>query len=81
MKSKRTLSLALALLLLGGSLVSCATGADDPVDTDSQTTAAEEDENAIKDNLPADLNYGGDTITSSASTWRASHRVRSPFPS
>jgi hypothetical protein len=63
MKSKRTLSLALALLLLGGSLVSCASGTDDPIDTGSQTTAAEEDENAIKDNLPADLNYGGDTIT------------------
>ncbi len=63
MKSKRTLSLLLALLLLGSSLVSCATGADDPIDTDSQTTAAEEEEDAIKDNLPADLNYGGDTIT------------------
>ena len=63
LKSKRTLSLALALLLLGGSLVSCASGTDDPIDTGSQTTAAEEDENIIKDNLPAGLNYGGDTIT------------------
>jgi hypothetical protein len=62
MKSKRTLSLALALLLLGGSLVSCATEADDPIDTDSQTTAVEEDENTLKDNLPDNLNYGGEEI-------------------
>ncbi len=62
MKSKRTLSLALALLLLGGSLVSCASGADAPVDTDSQTTAAEEDEDVIKDNLPDNLNYDGAEI-------------------
>ena len=65
MNFKRTLSALLAGLLLAGSLTACATGDDTPADTKPwvQTTApAEEVETELRDNLPDDLDYGGDEI-------------------
>ena len=65
MKCKRALSLLLALLMAGASLVSCANDGDDAAaDSNNQATETHsEEETEIQDNLPDDLNYGGDTIT------------------
>ena len=65
MKLKRTLALLLAFLMTTATLASCANDGDDATaDTGSQTTEAlAEGETQIKDNLPDNLNYGGDTIT------------------
>ena len=66
MNKTRSLSCALALLMLAGSLIACSTGeiSDETGDTNSQTQAAvSEGETVIRDNLPSDLNYGGDEIT------------------
>jgi hypothetical protein len=62
MKTKRFIALALSLLMAGGTLVSCSTGdnSDDPKDTIG--TGQETDEEMLKDNLPDNLNYGGETI-------------------
>ena len=65
MNFKRTLSAILAGFLLAGSLSACATGDDTPEDTKStaQTTApVEEGETELSDNLPDDLNFGGEEI-------------------
>ena len=65
MQFTRSISASLALLLLAGSLAACSTPDDSP-DTPTATTSAlieTEDETAIRDNLPDDLNYNGDTIT------------------
>ncbi len=65
-KKTRVLSALLAALLLAGSLTACGTATDDPADTNQigQTTAAlNESETEIRDNLPDDLNYGGDEVT------------------
>ena len=64
MKRNRTLSLLLAMLMLLGSLVSCADETDTTNDPEQDdTTAAVEEDTSIRDNLPGNLNYGGDTIT------------------
>ena len=64
MKRNRTLSLLLATLMLLGSLVSCADETDTTNDPEQDdTTAAVEEDTSIRDNLPGNLNYGGDTIT------------------
>lgn len=64
MKCKRALSLLLALLMAGASLVSCANDGDDAADSNDRATESQtEAETQIQDNLPDDLNYGGDTIT------------------
>ena len=63
MNIKRILSAILAGLLLTGSLSACATGDDTPEGTkpSTQTTApAEEEETELRDNLPDDLDFGGD---------------------
>ena len=65
MNTKRIVSAILAGLLLVGSLTACATGVDTPDDTKpaNQTTApVEEGETELHDNLPDDLDYGGDDI-------------------
>ena len=65
MNVKRTLSAILAALLLAGSLTACATGNAPPADTkpSTQTTSpAEEGETELRDNLPDDLNFGGEEI-------------------
>ena len=61
MKSKRTLSLLLSLLLLAGSFTACATS-EEPADTKPLSTVAPEEDTALKDNLPDNLNYGGEEI-------------------
>ena len=64
MKLKRILSLLLAGLMLTGSLAACATDTDGPADTDPAVTAdISEDDTAIRDNVPDDLNYDGETVT------------------
>ncbi len=67
MNFKRTLSAILAGLLLAGSLTACATSDDTPAsDTKpaAQTTApVEEGETELSDNLPKDLDFGGEEIT------------------
>ncbi len=64
MKKNRLLSALLALLMLAGSLTACATG-DTPSDTqpDQTSSSAEEVDTALRDELPSDLDYGGDEIT------------------
>ena len=65
MNTKRILSAILAGLLLAGSLTACATGNAPPADTkpSTQTTSpAEEGETELRDNLPDDLNFGGEEI-------------------
>ena len=64
MKFKKTVSLMLALLTAAGSLTACADTADDPLQTDGETTAAvSEGETALKDNLPDNLDFEDTTIT------------------
>lgn len=63
-KKIRFLSALLASLMLAGSLASCATETE-PADTQAptQTTApADEEETELRDNLPDDLDFGGDEI-------------------
>ena len=63
-KLKKTLSLILSLLMVGGSLAACATAPEDPAQTAGVTTeAVSEGESTIKDNLPDDLDLQGTTIT------------------
>ena len=62
MPSKRILSALLASLLLLGSLASCATG-NDAEDTRADTTVGGETTPPPLDNLPSNLNYGGEEIT------------------
>ena len=65
MNFKRPLSAILAGLLLAASLSACATNDDTPDETKPtvQTTApVEEGETELRDNLPDDLDYGGDEI-------------------
>ena len=65
MKKNRLLSAILASLLLSSSLASCANNTD-PADTQAAaqtTTAISEDETELHDNIPEDLNYGGEDIT------------------
>ena len=60
------LAASLLVSLLAGSLTACSTATDDPADTapSNQTTSSiGEDETELRDNLPANLNYGGDEIT------------------
>ena len=63
-KNPRFLSALLAALMLVGPLTACGTPSEDPADTEKekQTNAVEED-TALRDNLPNDLNYGGDEVT------------------
>lgn len=63
MKFKRILCALLASLMLAGVLASCATGKEDDVEESKETAAATEEDTAIRDNLPGNLNYGGDTVT------------------
>ena len=64
MKAKRILSALLASLLLLGTLTACATASDDPAETadGTQATAAAEEDTALRDNLPDDLDYEGDEV-------------------
>ena len=64
MQFTRFISAALALLLLTGSLAACGTpdGADAPLAETTAAPAETEDETAIRDNLPAGLDYGGEEI-------------------
>ena len=63
-KNTRFLSALLAALMLVGPLTACGTPSETPADTEKekQTNAVEED-TALRDNLPNDLNYGGDEVT------------------
>ena len=64
MKAKRILCALLASLMLAGSLTACATSGDDTQETQAaQTTAAAEEETGITDDLPSDLNFGGQEIS------------------
>ena len=62
-KTTRFLSGFLALLMLTGSLAACATTDDDPSGESRAPESVTEGETEIRDNLPGDLNYGGETIT------------------
>ena len=64
MKKTRILSAILAMLMLAAPLASCATG-DGYGETlgPQQTAANDEADTDIKDELPSDLNYGGQEIT------------------
>ena len=61
MKIKRMVAAFLAGLLLVGSLSACATGSED-TETKAEGTTSTETETELTDNLPSDLNYGGDEI-------------------
>ena len=63
MKKTRILAGLLAALMLAGSLAACAKGDTEPTDTKSPSDTSAETGDAITDNLPADLNYGGEEIT------------------
>ena len=65
MKKTRSLAAFLATLMLAGTMASCATSTDDPdaSKSPSESTAAVEDETELTDNLPNDLNFGGEEIT------------------
>ena len=64
MKATRILSLLLAGLIMTSSLVACASGTDDPTDTAStQSTPNTGDDDEIRDNIPDDLDFGGETVT------------------
>ena len=63
-KITRILSGLLAASLLAGSLAACSVATDDPADTKGPDQTSEtEEEPGLHDNLPNDLNYGGDTVT------------------
>ena len=62
-KKVRILSAFLASLMLVGAFASCAkSGDDDAADTQGADSVTEA-ETQLSDNLPSDLNYGGDTVT------------------
>ncbi|MBE6653314.1 MAG: hypothetical protein E7610_07875 [Ruminococcaceae bacterium] len=62
-KKRSILASLLSVLLLTGSLASCATISDEPADTPASDEAATvESETEIKDNLPDNLNYKNETI-------------------
>ena len=63
MIGKRISAALLAALLLCGYLTACATSDDGPDETETSTTAETTAETILQDDLPADLNYGGDEIT------------------
>ncbi len=64
MKLKRILSALLAAVLLAGSLTACAEADQSELDDTAATQDAEtEAGTGIADNLPANLNYGGEEIT------------------
>ena len=63
MTYKRILSALLACLLLCGSLAACAKGDEGSDETKASTSVETEEETAMQDDLPADLNFGGDEIT------------------
>ncbi len=64
MKASRPLCLLLSLLMLASVFTACAATDDTPGnDTSSSTAAVTEADTGLKDNLPDDLNYDGDTIT------------------
>ena len=63
MIGKRISAALLAALLLCGSLTACATSDDGPDETETSTMAETTAETILQDDLPADLNYGGDEIT------------------
>ena len=62
-KKTRILSAILAALMLAGSLASCATG-DEETETQAatQTNAVTEEDTALRDELPDDLDYANDAI-------------------
>ena len=62
-KKTRFLSALLAGLMLVGSLAACATTGDDTPDDSQGTQSVTEEETGLSDNLPDDLNYGGDEVT------------------
>ena len=64
MKLKKNVSLLLALLMVAGSLAACGNTSEssDPIDTVT-TEAVSEEETALKDNLPDDLDLQGTTVT------------------
>ena len=62
MKTKRILSALLAALLLTGALTACATEGEEGGTEPAATTASAESETVLTDNLPDDLDYGGDEI-------------------
>ena len=62
---KKLLCALLAGLMLTGSLAACATDDDGPADgesTQAGTTAEAEGESELKDSLPDNLNYNGESI-------------------
>ena len=65
MTSKRFLSVLLASLLLSSTLTACGTNTDDPEQTHGAQSglAVIEDETALSDDLPDDLDYDGDEIS------------------
>ena len=62
MKFVRILSLCLVLLMLISTFAACG---DTPEETtgDTKTPAASNDRDLVKDSVPLDLNYGGETVT------------------
>ncbi|MBE6651902.1 MAG: hypothetical protein E7610_00635 [Ruminococcaceae bacterium] len=65
MKVNRILTSLLAALLLTGALTACANGEDTPAETkdSGQSTSSVEGETELTDNLPDNLDYGGDEIS------------------
>ena len=63
----KILCILLALMMLLPTLASCGDGGDDTTAPSAQTTAPkDEDEtgrNAVKDNVPTDVSYGGEEVT------------------
>ena len=65
MKAHRILASLLAALMLTSTLTACANGDEPPAETKKpgQSTSAADEETDLTDNLPDNLNYGGETIT------------------
>ena len=62
MNFKRIFSSLLAGLLLLGSLTACATSGNPDESDTVASTASSESETELTDNLPSDLDYGGDEV-------------------
>lgn len=63
MKALRFIAVSLAAFMLLPSLASCASNGSESGETNATTTVSKsEAETEVRDDLPADLNYGGDEI-------------------